>query len=175
MTENIQETFHQALDEFVSNEADLISADANERTISSKLAEYMGKYFSGWDVNCEYNRLGAGRQKLIDLSRRKFKEAKAKGIIPERITDLDELEKSGLGVSVFPDIIVHHRGHEFENLLIVEVKKSNNPDIKLGWDEFKIDFFMRVLGYEAGAFIIFNVNASGDNKANYVECIKWFE
>lgn len=31
------------------------------------------------------------------------------------------------GVSVYPDIIVHHRGTR-DNLLVIEVKKNSNPD-----------------------------------------------
>ena len=134
MTDNLQSTFHQVVNDFVANEADLFSVDVNERTISSKLACYLDKCFADWDVDCEYNRLGSGRRELIDLSKEKFLEAKAKGVIPKHITTLDELDKSGLGVSVFPDIIVHHRTQEFENLLIVEIKKSEQPGcwIRLG-------------------------------------------
>ncbi len=172
MTEDIQHALLQAIDKFIANESNLLSVNANERAISSKLAEYMRPYFEGWDIDCEYNRLGkTGRRKLIDYSEKKFKEAKNQGIVPVHVESLDKLEKSGLGVSVYPDIIVHHRTQEFGNLLIVEIKKTNNPDVGLGWDEFKIRFFIEVLNYQAGAFITFN---TGDKSNNFVEKISWF-
>jgi hypothetical protein len=176
MTDNLRTKFYQVVNAFVANEADLFSVDVNERTISSKLACYLDRCFADWDVDCEYNRLGSmGTRKLIDLSKEKFSEAKEKGVIPEHITTLDELEKSGLGVSVFPDIIVHHRTHKFENLLIVEIKKANNPDVGLGWDEFKIHFFIEKLQYKAGAFVVFNTESKDDNKTNLVKSFDWFE
>jgi hypothetical protein len=121
MADNLQEIFHHVVNDFVENEPKLFSVDVNERTLSSKLACYLSDCFSDWDVDCEYNRLGdMGQRKLIDRSKEKFKEAKAAGIIPTQITTLEELVKSDLAVSIFPDIIIHHRTHEFENLLIVD-------------------------------------------------------
>lgn len=174
MTDDLQELFYRAVTDFIENETDLFFVNVSERTLSSKLACYISEYFFGWDVDCEYNRLGSvGHRKLIDRSKEKFKQARAAGIIPPPITSLDELVKSDLGVSVFPDIIVHHRTHKFENLLIVEIKKANNPDVELGWDEFKIRFFMEVLRYKAGAFVVFNTASKDDNPANLVK-ITWF-
>jgi hypothetical protein len=115
-----------------------------------------------------------GQRKLIDRSKEKFREAKAVGIIPTQITTLEELVKSDLAVSVFPDIIIHHRTHAFENLLIVEIKKANNPDVGLGWDEFKIEFFIGVLRYKAGAFVVFNTEPTDDNTTSLVKSITWF-
>lgn len=100
-------------------------------------------------------------------------EAKAEGVIPEHITTLEELETSKHGISVFPDIIVHHRAKELDNLLIVEIKKQNNPDMDLGWDEFKIDFFIKFLHYQAGVFVVFNTELSDGEKTDRLKII-WF-
>lgn len=175
MAGSLQEIFHQAVNDFVENETELFYVEVSERTLSSKLACYLSECFSDWDVDCEYNRLGSmGQRKLINQSKEKFKKEKAAGIIPTQITTLEELVKSNLGVSVFPDIVVHHRTHEFENLLIVEIKKANNPDVGLGWDEFKIRFFIEVLRYKAGVFVVFNTEPADGNTASLVKSITWF-
>lgn len=175
MDNRIKELFDKALKEFLENEKDLFFADVGERTLSSKLACYLSKYFSDWDVDCEYNRLGSkGQKKLIDRSKEKFKEEQEAGIIPTQITTLEELVKIDLGVSVFPDIIVHHRTKELENLLIVEIKKAKNPDVESGWDEFKIEFFIKELRYEAGVFLVFNTKPKDDNVDSIVKSITWF-
>lgn len=73
MLEELKETFEKAVDDFMVNEPELFYVDVNERTISSKLACYLAKYFPDWDVDCEYNRLGSeGKRKLIDFSKKNF-------------------------------------------------------------------------------------------------------
>lgn len=59
MIENFQQKLHQALDDFISHEENFLAVDVNERSIRSKLGEYSGKYFTDWNVDCEYNRLGS--------------------------------------------------------------------------------------------------------------------
>jgi hypothetical protein len=54
----IEKLIKISLKEFFKNEFDLIDVDANERSISHKLAEYIQKHTSDWNVDCEYNRDG---------------------------------------------------------------------------------------------------------------------
>lgn len=174
MNENIKALFLQALEDFLANEADLLDVDINERAISSKLALYLSKFFPNWNVDCEYNRLGRMGRKLIAHSKHYFEQAKAKGIIPENIKTFSELQKSEFRVAVYPDIIVHHRMHEFDNLLIIEIKKANNPAVRLGWDEYKINFFIDVLHYKTGVFVVFNTGDHSIGDHRIVNSIKWF-
>jgi hypothetical protein len=64
---------------------------------------HLENQFTGWDVDCDYNRLGERRLKLPKAS-----------IVS---TDDDS------GKSVFPDIVVHHRAVP-ENLLAIELRKA---------------------------------------------------
>jgi hypothetical protein len=94
-----------ALDAFYARETHLLAHDFGERALTHRLAVHVEQRFSGWDVDCDYNRLGERRLCL------------PRGSIVS--TDDD------LGKSVFPDILVHRRNVP-ENLLAIEVRKSTN-------------------------------------------------
>lgn len=47
-----------AYDIFVTRDAYLLYIDANERSLTHKLAEYLQIIFPDWNVDCEYNRDG---------------------------------------------------------------------------------------------------------------------
>ena len=49
-----------ALSELIERDSFLFEADANERSITHKLAEYLQAQFQDWNVDCEYNRNGRG-------------------------------------------------------------------------------------------------------------------
>lgn len=170
----IKERLNRALDDFISTDADLLIYNASERAISHKLAEHMGKYFQGWDIDCEYNRIGKHQQKkLVYYSRERFMQAKQAGAIPDFIVSFEELQNSEHAVPVYPDIVVHQRGNPTANFLIVEVKKSNNPDVILGWDQWKIEFFRANLNYQAGVFISFNVGDDAGRLENRIHIMEW--
>jgi hypothetical protein len=94
-----------ALDAFYARETHLFAGDLGERTLTHRLAVHLEHQFLGWDVDCDYNRLGERRLRLPRAS----------------IVSTDD----DLGKSVFPDIVVHHRAVP-ENLLAIEVRKSGN-------------------------------------------------
>ena len=94
-----------ALREFYAEEAFLFDRDLGERTLTHRLAVHLEKQFSGWNVDCDYNRLGERRLRLPH------------GTI---VSTDDEL-----GKSVYPDIVVHQREIP-NNLLAVEVRKTSN-------------------------------------------------
>ncbi len=91
------------------HDRELLAVDANERSITHKLAEHLQREFPGWHVDCEYNRVGHDTKRLRCVNVGK----------PEP----DDLEAK----TVFPDIIVHRRRTD-ENLLIMEVKKASGRD-----------------------------------------------
>jgi hypothetical protein len=94
-----------AIGEFYAREGFLLDKDLGERALTHRLAVYIERQFDGWDVDCDYNRLGERLLKLPHGS----------------IISTDD----GLGKSIFPDIIVHRRAVP-ENLLAVEVRKDIN-------------------------------------------------
>ena len=47
-----------ALSEFYAHEAFLLERDLGERALTHRLAVHLEKQFSGWNVDCDYNRLG---------------------------------------------------------------------------------------------------------------------
>jgi hypothetical protein len=94
-----------ALREFYTRESHLFERDLGERALTHRLAVQIESQFSGWDVDCDYNRLGERAWRL------------PKGTIVS--TD------DALGKSIYPDIVVHKRAVP-HNLLAVEVRKAAN-------------------------------------------------
>jgi hypothetical protein len=94
-----------ALGEFYARETHLLENDLGERTLTHRLAVYLEAPFRGWEVDCDYNRLGE-RTLLLP-----------KGSIVS--TD------DHLGKSIFPDIVAHRRRVP-ENLLAIDVRKAAN-------------------------------------------------
>lgn len=94
-----------ALQEFYARETFLLDKDLGERTLTHRLAVYCEKQFSGWDVDCDFNRLGERTLRLPHGT----------------IVSTDD----HLGKSVYPDIVVHQREIP-NNLLAIEVRKSGN-------------------------------------------------
>jgi len=94
-----------ALGEFYARETWLLENDLGERTLTHRLAVHLEKRFEGWDVDCNYDRLGERTLRLPKGS----------------IVSTDDR----LGKSIFPDIVVHRRAIP-ENLLAIEVRKATN-------------------------------------------------
>jgi hypothetical protein len=103
--EQIVQTALRAMAVFFERERGLLEANANERSITHKIAEHLQRAFPDWHVDCEYNRLGY----------------KVKRLPPVEDTTTGDTE----GRTIFPDIIVHRRGQK-DNLLVIEVKKTTN-------------------------------------------------
>ncbi len=130
--ENIKEALDEALSQLIRSDADLLRIDANERSITHRIALYLEKYFSGWNVDCEYNRDGH--------------EPKRLGLNPEQISSDDTN-----GKTVYPDIIVHKRNTD-NNLLVIEVKKTFE-DAAAEHDREKLRLFKNEFGYQYAAFV----------------------
>lgn len=136
----IKEKVKVCVNILAKNEKEIIQNDINERTIVHKLAEYLQKEFSDLNVDVEYNRnleFGQRAPKYADIIKKGFEESyeKAKGNKKKIKEFLDQ-------VTTYPDIIVHERGHNRKNTLVIEVKKNNNQS---DWqiDEKKLEAFTR--------------------------------
>ena len=141
---DILEKIKTSYNTLLSKDHYLLLVDANERSITHKLAEYLQLEFPEWNVDCEYNRNGIDTKKLDSLKRRiKWNDTN--------------------GVSVYPDIIIHHRGTK-NNLVVIEAKKSSytgkNSDIE------KLHAYKNDLGYKFAFKVEFPV---GDNYGKNVD------
>jgi len=151
---------------------------ASERAIAHRLAVYIENEFRKVGlitdtgpvvVDCEYNRHldGAKIQRIPDSLKSIVEKAKRR---PKPDSDDD-----GFYVfSVAPDIVVHERGNDKQNLLVVEVKKTTNLEIP-EYDRLKLECFTNKssdYGYKLGAVV-----AVEDNLAPGKRCLlppKWF-
>ena len=134
-----------AIDKLLSEDRYLFTCDANERSLTHRLACYLQCEFSDWHVDCEYNRDINScdevhfRKRLIGLA-------------------LDPNSDDTEGKSVFPDIIVHKRGSA-NNHLVIEVKKSNSS-VSRNVDLGKLQAYKSELGYSHALFLVFNTGES---------------
>ena len=94
-----------ALQEFYAHEAYLLEKDFGERALTHRLAVHVERLFLGWEVDCDYDRLG---ERLLKLPH---------GTI---VSTDDHLAKS-----IYPDIVVHQRKIP-NNLLAIELRKASN-------------------------------------------------
>lgn len=127
-----------ALRKLLADDFQLIEVDANERSISHRLAIYVEdglkvRNHTAWHVDCEYNRDGL--------------HPKATDLFTERVDNGDEH-----ACTVYPDIIVHRRGTK-DNLLVIELKKSSS-NIPPDKDRQKIESYCRApLSYRYALFL----------------------
>jgi hypothetical protein len=150
-------------------------AAASERAITHRLAFYLECELRAHGlvsdhgplvVDCEYNRhKGTGK----DLQ---TKEEGIRKIVTEARKPKQNLVADDEGYYVFsiaPDIVVHQRFTDENNLLVVEVKKESNvepPD----YDKSKLQLFTapsdgkRGYGYKNGARVLVNDNADSQSR-----------
>ena len=150
----IIEKINTTIDTLFKKDKWLIEKDLSEQSISHKLAEYIQAEFADYNVDCEYNGNSHneyGRKKIIVIKR----ELGRRGLLrkKEEENPFDLIKKS-----VFPDIIIHNRGSNDNNLCIIEVKKSTNKT-SFDYDKIKLshyttDYYGNVLKYSLGIFLL---------------------
>jgi hypothetical protein len=105
--QEVEHTVQLAIEHLLHRDSFLLEKDVNERSISHRLASYLQEEFGDeWDVDCEYNRDHDVTKELL--------------ILPKSVEADDTT-----ATTVYPDIIVHHRGLD-DNLLVIEMKKTAN-------------------------------------------------
>lgn len=145
--EEIEKSVKDALDKLYYNDRYLLEHDVNEQSITHRLAIYLEDVFFNYNVDCEYNRYGDDPKRLKGKSFKKYDKLfkyEIDRLIKE--IDTDKLAK--------PDIILHKRGRNDQNLLVIEVKKSNSKDDN--YDRLKLMIFTDKdygLNYKYGLFI----------------------
>ncbi len=140
LREYIETALSASLEKLIRLDSDILLIDVNERSISHRLAVYLEEHFTDWNVDCEYNRHNANPKRLN---------------IQGRNTRSDDIE----AITVFPDIIIHHRNTD-DNLVVIEMKKSTSSENE-EYDIRKLRAFKSELNYQFAIFI--RVKTNGDS------------
>jgi hypothetical protein len=112
--------------EFQKRDSNLLDATAHEQAISHRIAVYLEHFFlwrPGLNVDCEYNKhLDASKTGEFDVDyfkamRSKFSECECWSCMHPAFEKFPE--------KLFrPDILVHSRGNDDANLIVIEVKRD---------------------------------------------------
>ncbi|MEN5408085.1 hypothetical protein [Aliarcobacter butzleri] len=149
----IKTKIEQALMKLKDRDSILLEYNLNERTISHKLGIYIENIFTGYDVDCEYNRISSNC-KILDM-------------VPKKYVDDDTK-----AITVYPDIIVHKRGNNDENYIVIEIKKStNNSPEEIDYDKRKLKEYKSQLGYKFAIFI--NIATGSDFSSTQNDSIEF--
>jgi len=134
------------------NDQDLFEVNVNERTITHKLAEYLQNQFTDYNVDCEYNRYEDTTKKLRSIKNRVLDITNLKDSEVERLIGEDKE-----AITIYPDIIIHTRRRPYNNLLVIEVKKSSS-NIDKDFDISKIKELMKPpYNYKYGLFLMIDL------------------
>ncbi len=118
LTPELHMKVETALREFFCKDIDLLCLDAHERSITHKLAEHLQRQFSNLKVDCEYNR-------HFDHPKQLYCNCDPKTSRCHPNTTNTACLRAH---TIYPDIVVHDRGVDDSNALVIEVKKSNVDD-----------------------------------------------
>ena len=156
----MQEKVMQAINFFMENDSVLLELSAHEQAISHRIGVYLEQTFASEKLNidCEYNKHldGVKRIDLHDLNPELYKPCgcdACRKIIDQNIHEI--LEKD-----FRPDVVIHSRGNDTKNVIVIEIKKSK----ECSFDEAKLKALTRSrdsggeYGYELGVFIWFPEN-----------------
>jgi hypothetical protein len=117
----------KAVENLLAKQGDLVRRDLHERTITHWLAVYLQKEFKKHHVDCEYNQNGDHGKTYL-------------AYVGYDLTERVPLDDKGFAKTAYPDVIVHKRETNAGNLLVVEAKKTDNPN--RARDEAKIRAFL---------------------------------
>lgn len=154
MTEaEVRDRLRAAADKLQAADEHLLKHDLSERCIAAQLAMYLQAEFSELSVDVEYNRIGA-RPKMLEL--------------PEECANYKARNGEAL---VVPDVIVHKRGAEGPNVLVLELKKTTNTDREARQcDQMRVRAFRRQLGYAHAALVECETRAG---KTPEIRIVEW--
>jgi hypothetical protein len=147
----VENRVEAALDTLFEEDRTLLVNDANERSITHRLAMYLAKeiaeFESAYAVDVEYNRITEANGTTDSIKKRVAYDALSDECRGRRIRDDDTDAQT-----VFPDIIVHKRSSSNQNLLVIELKKTSST-ASGECDKENIERFREDLGYEYGIFL----------------------
>ena len=141
----VKDRIKNAFREFLAKDIHLLTVKANERSITHHFANYVAAQFPDYNVDCEYNRKDLNPKRLVSFKKN---------------VDSDDTK----GVTIFPDVIVHHRGTQ-NNHVVIEAKTSAyKADCQLNdacrCDRCKLKVIKEELGYKYAFYIVFPVDVA---------------
>lgn len=148
--EEARQVLSTALERVIKDDVNLLIYGVNERSITHRLAVYLEEEVGGdWDVDVEYNRVGEDEvSKTVPIE-----------YLNSKISD--DVDPGDLDAkTVYPDVIVHNRGERYENLLVIEAKKSGRSG---EYDRDKLTAYKEELRYEHGVFVTFEGIRPGED------------
>lgn len=172
----------------------MLKEDVNERTLSHRLAIYIEKQMERSElsdsyphVDVEYNRIGKGGNqdpKRLDDDLQDLLQ-NIEEIIEDRHNNqpdnkIDDILQELQGRLIYPDIIVHKRGHP-ENLLVMEIKKGTSEELSNedNFDHLKLANFTDPrypkLDYTYGIFLKLRIGANSQASGEAILNSAWFE
>jgi hypothetical protein len=128
-TENLTRILRTAVADLWLERGELLERRVNERTVTHRLAVHLERHFPSHEVDCEYNKNGRGAKRLSPA-------------IPLS----------------YPDIVVHQRGTNAANLLVIELKYMGDRRGSTG-DSAKLKLLSDQVGeyrYQLAVFIEIN-------------------
>lgn len=143
------------------NDNYLLKHDVSERSIAHRLAIYLESTFGKeYHVDCEYNKNiehNSGCRK-IEILKSRWNEL-------NNFYNYEMDEEMLIEKIVVPDIIIHRRGTNKSNIVVIEIKKSSSRvNIEYDYEKLKAYTCKGGLTYKYGVFINFKVN-----KEKYIE------
>jgi hypothetical protein len=141
-----------------SNDMYLLERELSERSIAFKLAEYLQPLFNKYDVDSEYNG-DAGKPN----------DVKALSIAEKRIREIEIEPNLGDNYRISPDVIIHSRGHNDNNLVVIEIKKDKSIKKYKEFDLIKlehltVDYLGNHYNYKLGIALVFNTGGKAGTK-----------
>ena len=108
--EQIKAAIQQAIEKLKAESPPEFFGAVHERATAHRLATHMEPLFTGWNIDCEYDRDGQMEKLLLGIKGCNSKKKSNK---------------------ILPDIIVHHRVKQgsAHNLLVIELKKDATEDV----------------------------------------------
>ena len=135
--------------QLLESEKDILERELNELNLNGHLTKYLIPLFEGFDVDPEYNgdKLKPNDRKALDIARNRMSEI---GIQPNDANNY----------RLTPDIIVHTRNVNENNLVVIEIKKDSNSKRNKDFDLIKlenltIDYLVNHYNYKLGVALIF--------------------
>lgn len=117
-----------AISNLIESDHKILSRRLSERIISGRLAHYLMPLFDGYDVDPEYNG---------DMD--KPNDRKALDIAKNRLIEIGYEPNEKNNYKLSPDIIIHKRETNKNNLVVIEVKKDIAPDKDKQYDLIKLE------------------------------------
>lgn len=148
----------------LENEYDILERGLNELNLTGHLTKYLTPNFAELTVDPEYNgdKLKINDRKALDIARNRMIEI---GISPNE-TDNYQLT---------PDIIIHQRNTNDNNLVVIEAKKDTNSKKRKNFDLLKlehmtIDYSGNHYNYRIGIAMVFGTKKrAGEYEITYFQ------